>query len=481
MGGVEHVSVPWPPSCARRPRLRAGGMAHLSQVPAPAAPRAGHLQRCRVAYGAAVSVAGVPVGLREGGLRESLRRGARCRRWDGWVSKLGSASSQRALGGDCTREYQAFRYEIDPTVRQAQHLLQHVGVSRYAFNWGLEFCKRRLDENVKVPNYYELNKEWNAWKKQNAPWAYDVSSKAPQEAIRDLDTAFRNYWRYRNTPRRFRFPKFRKRGEHDSFRVSQSIKVFPRHVQLPRLGKLKVKEDTKRFSGRALSATISREADRWYVSITVVVNRPDPQPVIGPVVGLDLGLSSFLTVSDGIKIPGPFPAEKALRKLKRLSRAHARKVVGSSNHKKQRLAIARLHRKVKNRREDFLNKTTTTLARTKSVIVVEDLNVQGMQRNAKLSRRIQDSGWSRFRRKLTYKCRWYGSRLIVAPAFYPSSKTCSACGNVKSSLSLSERIYVCEACGLQIDRDWNAAINLERLAAVSSTEAQNACGVTSAG
>ena len=172
----------------------------------------------------------------------------------------------------------------------------------------------------------------------------------------------------------------------------------------------------------------------------------------------------------------PKPLTKALRRLRRRQRLHSRKQRGSRNRRKSAAGLARLHRRIRCPRADFLHKATTDLAKTKSVIVVEDLSVRGMVHNRHLSRSIADAAWSEFRRMLAYKTQWYGSGIVVAPRFFPSTKTCSACGHVKDEMPLAERIFRCEACGAEIDRDWNAARNLASLVAGSSPETGNACG-----
>ncbi|MDN5348466.1 MAG: putative transposase [Clostridia bacterium] len=284
---------------------------------------------------------------------------------------------------------------------------------------------------------------------------YEVSKCAPQEALRDLDRAFKNFFEGRAA-----FPKFKKKGVHDSFRLTGTIKVFPKHVQLPRLGKVRVKEETTKFRGRILSATLSREADRWHVSLQVELEIPDPAPVEGDPIGVDVGLDHFAVLSTGEKIEAPRSLERNLKRLKKLSRQHSRKQKGSSNRKKSALRLARLHRRIKNQRRDFLHKLSTRLAKTKPVIVVEDLAVENMVKNGRLSRAIADAAWGEFRRMLEYKTRWYGSRLAVAPRFFPSSRRCSACGHVLSELRLSIRHWTCPECGACHDRDVNAAVNL---------------------
>ena len=272
----------------------------------------------------------------------------------------------------------------------------------------------------------DLHKDWNKWKRENAPWWVEVSKCAPQEAFRDLEQAVRN-WREGRT----NFPRFKRKADNKA-RLYGSIRVTSRHVQLPRIRKVRTKERTDKLlellqseKARILSATISREADRWFVSLTCEVERPEPEPreVQGPedVVGIDVGLEAFAVLSDGTRIK---PLEKALRLLKRRSKQLSRKqkktvverdpetreerkrTVFSRNYEKAVLRLARLHRRIRNIRQDFLHKVTTELAKAKPVLVVEDLNVRGLARNGSLSRAILDVGWGAFRRMLEYKCAW---------------------------------------------------------------------------
>jgi putative transposase len=294
---------------------------------------------------------------------------------------------------------QAFRFELSPNATQRRALAQHIGAARFAYNWGLEMALRAREEGRRLPSAPELHKAWNVWKRENAPWWTEVSKCAPQEAFRDLEKALKN-WK----AKRARFPRFKRKKSLDDnkARLTGAIKVFSRQVQLPRIGLVKTKERTDKLVGliqakkaRVLSATISREADRFYVSLTCEVERPDPKlkevRSEEDVVGVDLGLSSFATLSDGTPIDPPKPLAKKLRLLKRRSKQLSRKEKGSNNSKKAALALARLYRKVKNLRRDFLHKLTTWLARTKPVIVVEDLNVKGLSRGP-LSRSVADVG-----------------------------------------------------------------------------------------
>jgi putative transposase len=195
---------------------------------------------------------------------------------------------------------------------------------------------------------------------------------------------------------------------------------------------------------------------------------------------VDVGLTSFATLSDGNKISAPKPLAKNLRLLRKASKKHSRKVLGSNNRKKSALKLSRIHRRVRNNRKDFLHKETTKLAKTKSVIVLEDLNVKEMLSNKRLSRQISDVGWSEFRRMLDYKTKWYGSKLVFVPRFYPSSKTCSECGVLIKELPLEIRQWQCAECHIIHDRDVNAAKNLLKWS-TGSSPGINACGDTSCG
>jgi putative transposase len=261
-------------------------------------------------------------------------------------------------------------------------------------------------------------------------------------------------------------------------------------VTLPRLGTIRTHESTRKLArrlengtARILSATVSRTAQRWYVSFTVEVERAaagqHARP--GSAVGVDLGVKTLLTGVDDagnvVSVPSPKPLHAALRKLRRGSRAHSRKQPGSANRRRSAARLARIHARVANIRADAVHKATTDLAGRYESVVAEDLNVTGMLANRRLARAISDQEFGQARRQLGYKTTWNGGRLIVADRWFPSSKTCSACGAVKAKLTLQDRVFTCDGCGLVMDRDENAARNLLMLA-VSGTESLNACGGT---
>ncbi|MFX0079169.1 MAG: RNA-guided endonuclease InsQ/TnpB family protein [Candidatus Hermodarchaeota archaeon] len=370
------------------------------------------------------------------------------------------------------RIHRGYRYELDPNNRQRTLLAKHAGCARFAYNWGLEQRIRLFyQQRGRFTNAIQQYRELSQLKKTQFTWMREVSKCAPQEALRDLDKAFENFWRGRKKRFKVGFPKFKRKGRHEGFRLYGVIRVFEKAVQLPRLGRLRLKEKPQ-IQGRIISATVSRKADRWFVSICVERKITVPRPINGPRIGVDLGIRSLATLSDGTKIKNPQAFTKKLRKLKRLSQQVSRKKKGSHNQRKAIIRLARLYWRISNIRMDVIHKLTTYLAKNHSQIVIEDLCVKGLMKNKRLSRAIADVGFYEFRRQLEYKTRWYGSEVIIISQFFPSSKRCSQCGHTKNEFSLSERVFKCDNCGLQLDRDKNAANNL---VAASWAETINAC------
>ena len=395
---------------------------------------------------------------------------------------------------------QAYRFALDPTPRQRRALASHCGAARVAYNWGLELVTTRLDqrragEDVQLPwTLPALRREWNRVKYQVAPWWAENSKEAYNSGLDGLARALRNYSDSkagRRKGRPVKFPRRKRKGRcRDACRFTTgAIKVLPdrKHIQLPRIGVLKTHESTRKLArhlergtARVLAATISRTADRWFVSLTVEVQRVIPEGNgHDTVVGVDVGIRHLAVMSTGVVIPNPHALQHSLRKLRRLNRQLARRKLGSKGRRITRRKLARVHARAANLRRDALHKLTTAIATQHGTIVVEQLNLAGMVRNRQLSRALSDAGLAELRRQLTYKTIWYGSRLVVADRFYPSSKTCSACGWVKAKLTLAERTFTCEGCGLPLDRDLNAARNLAKLAehvAQSGWETLNARG-----
>jgi putative transposase len=381
----------------------------------------------------------------------------------------------------------AYKTELALNDKQVTVCKQHAGAARWAYNWGLARKQESYRATGKSPSAIELHRELNALKQTDVPCMYEVSKCAPQEALRNLDAAFAHFFRRAKLKQQGKlrgkigYPtrKTRKRGL-GGFRLTGSIAVFPDDIQLPRLGRLRLKErGYLPTDAKVLSATVSEQAGHWYVP--VLVEREHVAPAnTGPVVGVDLGVKMLATLSDGTVEPNPRYLKHCLKTIKRLQRAVSRKCKGSHNRRKAVRKLVALHRRVAQQRANTLHQFTSRLAKTKSVVVIEDLNVFGMLKNHPLAQAISDVGFGEFRRQLTYKAAWYGSRVVVVSRWEPSSKTCSACGWVDDDLTLANRTFCCEQCGQILDRDLNAAVNLSKLAD-SSSERQNACGEASAG
>lgn len=370
---------------------------------------------------------------------------------------------------------QAFRLELDPNRAQRVLLAKSVGASRFVYNWGLAESQRAYEATGKRPRTGELKKQLPALKKSAHPWLYEVSAHVGQQALVDLERAFTRFFQGLNGEGpKSGFPKFKKKGDRDSCRVYK-VELAERKIRLPMIGRVRLKQraSERGFDGRILSATITRRADRWFVSLAVESEREiaSPKPVerASDVVGVDLGVKVAAVIHDGGGT-GVVESQQALRKdlakLRRLDRQLSRRQKGSRNREKAKLRRARLHYKISCRRQDFLHQLSSSLAKTKSVIVLEDLHLEAMARNKHLARSISDAGMGVFRRQLAYKAEWYGARLIVADRFFPSTQLCSGCGKlneqVKGYEGLHKRRFDCMACGLSLDRDENAAINLRR-------------------
>jgi putative transposase len=375
-----------------------------------------------------------------------------------------------------------YKTEIDLNNKQMTLLCKNAGAARFAYNWALSLKKQAFESKTKIPNAIELHRVLNELKKTDFPWMYEVSKCSPQEALRNCDKSFDNFFRKckQKIKGKKGFPKFKsKKNGLGSFRLTGTIKVTNTHVQLPRLGKLKLKEaGYLPIDAKILSASVSERAGKWFVSLQVEETvYPSDKPEA--VVGVDLGIKTLAVCSDEQTFANPKALKSNLERLKRRSRQLSRKVKGSQNRKKAAKRLAKLHYKISCIRKDSLHKITSQLTKTKSKIVIEDLNVSGMMKNRRLSRSISDIGLFEFRRQLEYKGKWYGCEIVVANRFFPSSKKCSGCGNIKQDLTLADRVYKCDNCGLEIDRDLNASINLEKYT-VSSTGI-NAYGEVSSG
>jgi len=367
---------------------------------------------------------------------------------------------------------------LDINDKQRAHLARCAGVSRFAYNWALSEWDRmyeawKEDNSLKKPNQMLLRRELNAIKREQFPWMLEVTKCAAQEAIIDLGKAFKNFFEGRS-----KRPVFKKKGIHDSFRVSSGFfSVKDKTIKLPIIGVLRMREELRYEGSRLISVTISRRANKWYASIVCELPEPartSPEKPAGPekIMGVDAGVNTYVT-SDGKVYETPRSYREAERKLRREQKSLSRKQKGSRNREKQKLKVAKTHARVSDIRADFLHKMTTGIVDDADTIVVEDLNVKGMLKNGHLSKSIADASFGEFRREVAYKSEDAGKTLVIADRYYASSKTCSVCGAKAKRLTLGMREWVCENCGARHDRDLNAAINLKGYAESSPA---SACG-----
>lgn len=373
----------------------------------------------------------------------------------------------------------AHKIALDPNNAQATYFARAAGTARFAYNWALaewqrQYAAWKQDNSLPKPSQAALRRQLNAIKREQFPWMLEVTKNAPQMAIIQLGEAFKNFF-----AGRAKYPKFRKKGVHDRFTLTNDqFSIDGSCIRIPHLGWVRMRESL-RFAGKIMSATISRVADRWFVSIAVDTEDPPKRRAENQgAVGVDLGVAALATLSTGETITGPKPHKALLDRLRRLSRSLSRKQKGSSNRRKAKAKLARLHARIANIRSDALHKLTTEITRRFHTIGIEDLNVRGMAKNRHLARSIADMGFFEFRRQLEYKATMRGGVVAVADRWFASSKTCSACGSVQEAMPLSVRQWICPDCGTRHDRDLNAAINLKNMA-VSSTV--SACGEEGAG
>ena len=368
----------------------------------------------------------------------------------------------------------AHKIELRTNNKQATYFAKASGTARKAYNWALDEWQKQYQAGGK-PTEAALRRQLNSIKRKEFPWMLEVTKNAPQMAIMQLGDAFKNFF-----AKRAKHPTMRRKWIDDRFTLSNDqFKVDGPRIRIPHLGWVRMREPL-RYSGKMISATISRCANKWFVSIPVEMKKP-----ITPIanenqvaIGVGLGIHHFATLSTGEKKTGPKPYKALMYRLRRLSKSLSRKQKGSNNRKKAKINLARLHYRIANIRRNAQHQLTTQLVNDYDVIGIEDLHVKGMMKNRRLSRSIADMGFGEFRRQLEYKASSVGRTLVIADRWFASSKICSHCKIKTDVLPLSVREWTCAFCFTHHDRDINAAINLEQLA-VSSTV--SACGASSDG
>lgn len=374
----------------------------------------------------------------------------------------------------------AHKIELVPNNKAKTHFNKAFGCARLAYNWGLAKWKEYYEQGI-TKSYLDLKKEFNAIKREEFPFVYEVSKYATQQPFTDLNRAFQKFFRDLKKGN-FSYPKFKKKkNTKGSYYIGgdQVVIKNDKYINIPKFGLVKMRE-VPRFRGKIYSVTISREADKYYASFNYEITEAEYERTHklkynknAYSLGIDVGISSLVTLSVGIKIEKSKMLEPESKKLRNLQRQLDKKqnaktkqdvqngVKASNNYLKHSAKIAKIHQRISNKRKDFIHKITSILTNYFKYIAIEDLNVSGMMQNHRLAKALSDVSFSEFFRQLEYKAKNNGMIVFKADRFFASSKKCSNCENIKHDLKLSNRTYVCSKCGFKIDRDLNASINLE--------------------
>jgi putative transposase len=366
--------------------------------------------------------------------------------------------------------YRAFRYRFYPSPSQEILLRKTLGCSRFVYNHFLALRIKEWTTNQKSISYYDTCSSLTHLKKEeDKSWLNEVSSVALQQSLQNLQEAYNNFFRGLKKKQKVGFPRFKKKSNRNSITLTKAGFAYKNgEIFIAKTKKkLNIRWSRELPSENISSITISlTPSGKWFISILVLDETDRTLPLCNKVLGIDLGIETFATLSTGEKVKMP-DLKSYYTKLKKLQKKHSRKK-GTKNKNKARIKVARQYEKISNIREDFHHKLSTRIINENQVIVLEDLNVSGMVRNRKLARAISQQGWSQFVNFLKYKSVMYGREVIQVDRFYPSSKTCSSCGTIQSSLPLHIREWTCDACGTTHDRDINAAINLKALGTSAS-------------
>jgi putative transposase len=366
---------------------------------------------------------------------------------------------------------QAYKYQLRPKAEQESYMRRFSGCCRFLWNKALALEKEKYKIEGKHLGYKKLAGMLTSWKKEeNTSFLAKAHSQILQQTLKDLDKAYKNFFE-----KRADLPRFKKKGVHDAFRYPQGFKLDEGNsrIYFPKIGWIRYRK-SRAIEGKPKQVTVSLSAGKWYVSIQTERNVADPLHPSKSVVGIDMGIAQFATLSNGESVRPLNSFRKHEKKLARLQRRLAKRVKYSANWQKLKSCIQRLHRKIANIRADFLHKTSTAISKNHAVVVIEDLKVRNMSRSASgtvdapgrnvqaksgLNKAILDQGWFEFRRQLTYKLAWQGGRLLAVPPQY-TSQTCSHCGCIDKQNRPSQAVFKCVACGFAAHADHNAALNI---------------------
>lgn len=369
------------------------------------------------------------------------------------------------------------KIKLYPTKRQEGLFRQSCGVARFAYNWALNEWEKNYQNGVRS-SAYDLIKRLNSIKYEEFPWMQETGKTCSQYAIHNLEGAYKKYFKKVSG-----FPKFKKKGVKDSFVAVENKNSFKQRdykIRIPKIGWVKCAENL-RFNGKVNHVSIKRVADIWFafINIEVIPNEALTKSENQTTVGVDLGIKTMMALSDGTLFSNPKALNKNLRSIKRLHRELSRKEKGSNNRIKQRNKLARKYYRVSCIKQNAIHKATSAIVKKYDRIIIESLSLNLMIKNKNLAQAMSDVGFGEIVRQLSYKALWQDKEVIKADRFFASSKTCSNCGHKKEVLKLSQRIFKCEKCGFELDRDQNAAINLANYSPTSKCEECEACGVPS--
>src|SRR5713101_5694932 len=356
----------------------------------------------------------------------------------------------------------AHKIRLHPTPEQAIYFAKAAGTARFVFNWARAEWQRQYEDGGK-PSALKLKKQFNAIRRKQFPWTYDVTKCAIEGAFMDVAAAFKNFFEGRKAGRKTGYPQFKskKRSRQSFYLANDKFTVGDHWIDVPKLGRVNMAEQL-RFAGKILSARISKTADWWFVSLAVEMPEVVPEANAKPAVGVDVGLLRLATLSDGRRYENQRPLRHLLKKLRRLNKELARRTKGGKNWQQTKSKLARLHYRIACLRADLLHKLTTEVAKTSGLVAVEDLHVKGLLQNRCLSRSFSDAALGKLLALLESKVPRTGGMLVKVGRFYPSSQLCHSCSSRRSDLTLNERIYMCAnpACGYTGDRDENASFNI---------------------
>ncbi len=350
----------------------------------------------------------------------------------------------------------SYKYKIKPNKEQIELLNKHFGAIRFAYNYFLNERKVEYETNKHTLNYNDNSAALTKLKKlEEFKWLQEINSQSLQHSLKGLDDAYNSFFKGRT-----KFPKFKSKHTKNSFKVPQSVRAVDSKLIIPKFkDPIKMIQDRK-FKGKIRQCTLSKTpTDEYFVSILVETDHQKFEKT-GKQVGVDLGIKDFAITSNGFKYKNNRYTKKYAKKLKEHQQHLSRKVKDSNRYNKQKLKVAKLHKKITNSRLDSLHKTSTDLVRKYDIIFLEDLNIKGMIKNPKLSKHISDVSWGKFVTMLEYKALWNDKQVIKIDRFFPSSKTCNCCGWVNQNLDLGIREWTCPSCKTKLDRDLNASKNI---------------------